>query len=485
MMTIFLINLLLIQRDDPDFFKRWLEEDAVYVITEQELQAAKLLSTPEEKDAFIKQFWERRDPTPGTIVNEYREEHYRRIAYANEKYTAGTAGWRTDRGKMYIRFGAPDNIEASESAGSTVMRSGNRRMTVPFEIWEYRNIPGIGLVKMTFVDRTMSGYYELTVNPEDKIARFSNEDPLNYRNQPNEITTPGETADSLSFAKRLAQYIAIQRPPEIKFKDLKEAVSVRLSFNNLNFDLRSDVILGGSSKSIVPITYQFSTSTLAFEETSDGQRAQVNVYGVITNLSGQVVYEFEDAATLFAAPYFQRIVALDPGRYKLATVVKDVGGGNMGTKELLIVVPRSQSRLETSSLILADILVSVPASETPLDNFVLSSYRVRPLVKSEISKSSLLGLYLEIYNFRTDPSTGQPDIEARLQLFQKGGGTHLLDIPISTEEMSIRYGNRILIAKNLDTRQFSEGEYVVRLRISDKIANEVTLAEAPLRLKSP
>jgi len=135
-------------KDDDDFFKKWLNEDAVYIITKDELAAAKRLTTPEEKDAFIRAFWEKRDPTPGTVENEYRDEHYRRIARANEKFTTATDGWRTDRGKMYIRLGEPDNIESSFSAGSTTMRSGVNRMTVPFEIWEYRNIPGIGPAKL-------------------------------------------------------------------------------------------------------------------------------------------------------------------------------------------------------------------------------------------------------------------------------------------------------------------------------------------------
>src|SRR5205823_12904584 len=147
-------------KNDEDFFKRWLDEDAVYIITKDELTAAKRLTTPEEKEAFIKTFWERRDPTPGTVENEYRDEHYRRVAVANERYTEATIGWRTDRGKMYIRFGQPDNIEHNDSAGSTTMRSGENHMLVPFETWEYRNLPGIGYVKLTFVDRKMNGNYE-------------------------------------------------------------------------------------------------------------------------------------------------------------------------------------------------------------------------------------------------------------------------------------------------------------------------------------
>src|SRR5215475_13604448 len=184
------------QKKEEDFFKKWLSEDVVYIITNDELAAAKRLSTPEEQEAFIQAFWERRDPTPGTVENEYKDEHYRRVAIANERYTEATIGWRTDRGKIYIRFGQPDNIEHNDSAGSTTMRSGENHMLVPFETWEYRNLPGIGYVKLTFVDRKMNGVYELTLNPADKLAKFSNEDLRLVASNPNNLVTLGETPDN-------------------------------------------------------------------------------------------------------------------------------------------------------------------------------------------------------------------------------------------------------------------------------------------------
>ena len=124
-------------------YKKWLNEDVRWIITPEEMSAFKQLSNDEERDQFIEQFWLRRDPTPDTVENEYKEEHYRRIAYANEHFAAGKAGWRTDRGRIYIVFGPPDEIEAHPSGGQynrPIEEGGGDTSTYPFETWRYRYI---------------------------------------------------------------------------------------------------------------------------------------------------------------------------------------------------------------------------------------------------------------------------------------------------------------------------------------------------------
>src|SRR3954468_13794132 len=122
-------------------YKKWLNEDVVYIITDEERQAWKRLATDEEREQFIEQFWLRRDPTPDTAENEFKEEHYRRIAYANEHYAAGMPGWKTDRGRIYITFGPPTSID-SHPMGGPYQRSpeegGGSTTTFPFEVWRYR-----------------------------------------------------------------------------------------------------------------------------------------------------------------------------------------------------------------------------------------------------------------------------------------------------------------------------------------------------------
>src|SRR5678815_5869301 len=99
-------------------YKKWLDEDVRWIITDEEQKAFKLLSNDEERDQFIEAFWQRRDPTPDTIENEFKEEHYRRMAYANEHFAAGIPGWKSDRGRIYVMYGPADEIESHPSGGT-------------------------------------------------------------------------------------------------------------------------------------------------------------------------------------------------------------------------------------------------------------------------------------------------------------------------------------------------------------------------------
>src|ERR1700756_5690530 len=155
-------------------YKKWLDEDVRWIITDEERAAFKQLSNDEERDQFIEAFWQRRDPTPDTVENEYKEEHYRRIAYANEHFAAGIPGWKTDRGRTYVVFGPPDEVESHPSGGSykrPMEEGGGETSTFPFEQWRYRYLEGIGQeVIIEFVDSCMCGDYHMTMDRSEKDA---------------------------------------------------------------------------------------------------------------------------------------------------------------------------------------------------------------------------------------------------------------------------------------------------------------------------
>src|SRR2546423_7328613 len=151
-----------------------MDEDVRWIITDEERAAFKQLSNNEERDQFIEGFWLRRDPTPDTPENEYKEEHYRRIAYANEHFAAGIPGWKSDRGRIYIVYGPADEIESHPSGGTyerPMEEGGGSTSTYPFEDWRYRYIEGIGQeATIEFVDDCMCGNYEMTMEPSKKDA---------------------------------------------------------------------------------------------------------------------------------------------------------------------------------------------------------------------------------------------------------------------------------------------------------------------------
>ena len=155
-------------------YKKWLNEDVVWIITDQERAAFKQLSNDEERDSFIEQFWLRRDPTPDTEENEYKEEHYRRIAYSNEHFAAGIPGWKSDRGRIYIMYGPADEVDSHPSGGSyerPMEEGGGETSTFPFEDWRYRYLEGIGQeVIIEFVDTCMCGDYHMTLDRSEKDA---------------------------------------------------------------------------------------------------------------------------------------------------------------------------------------------------------------------------------------------------------------------------------------------------------------------------
>jgi GWxTD domain-containing protein len=156
-------------------YKKWLNQDVIYIITAEERAAFNRLQTDEERQMFILQFWLRRDRTPGTDENEVREEHYRRIAYANENFGSnGAPGWKTDRGMIYIKFGPPDEKEQHPTGGAyqrPIEEGGGATTVFPFEKWHYRHIEGIGNdVIIEFVDPKRNGEYHMTTDPSEKDA---------------------------------------------------------------------------------------------------------------------------------------------------------------------------------------------------------------------------------------------------------------------------------------------------------------------------
>jgi len=142
--------------DLADHYKQWLNEDVLYIISDDEKGTFKALQNDEERENFIEQFWARRNPDPRSYDNSFKEEHYRRIAYANEHFASGVQGWRTDRGRIYIMFGKPDELESHPTGGSYIRpfnEGGGTTSTFPFEKWWYRHIDGVGDdIEIEFVD---------------------------------------------------------------------------------------------------------------------------------------------------------------------------------------------------------------------------------------------------------------------------------------------------------------------------------------------
>src|SRR5260221_2006131 len=373
-------------------YKKWLDEDVVYIITDEERAAFRQLSNDEERDNFIEAFWQRRDPTPDTEENEYKEEHYQRIAYANEHFPAGVPGWRTDRGRIYIVFGKPDEIESHPSGGTyqrPMEEGGGETSTFPFEDWRYRYIDGIGQeVIIEFVDTCMCGEFHTTMERSEKDALrmtpnagLSLYEQMGMSNKADRFTGdgiervgrgPNSATQQTKQFDRLEQFAKLQAAPKVKFTDLEEAVNSKVILNPMPFDVRTDFVKVTSDTVLVPVTIQMRNRDVTFVNKDGIQRGTVNIFARLSTLTGKIVQTFEDTVqvdvpaellprTAENASVYWKALPLRPGRYKLYIAVKDVNGDRKGVWTRGLVVPEfSEDKLATSSLIVADQMEQVP-----------------------------------------------------------------------------------------------------------------------------
>ncbi len=491
-------------------YRKWLNEDVTYIITDEERQAFKRLNTDEEREQFIEQFWLRRDPTPDTEENEFKEEHYRRIAYANEHYASGIPGWKTDRGRIYITYGPPDEIDSHPSGGSyerPIEEGGGETSTYPFEDWRYRYIEGIGNdVNIEFVDPTMTGEYRMTMDPSEKdallyvpgagltlyeqmgmtnkTARFNRTDGthLGTGNQP--------LPASMDEFTRLENFAKLQAPPKVKFKDLEAAVTSHITFNLLPVKVQADFIKVTNSTVLTNITMQFENKDLQFQLKDGVQKAAVNIYARITTMSRRPVNWFEETVTREAPPQmlaelaskssvYQKQVFLAPGTYRLNVVVKDVIGGNMNNYEMALNIPHyDDEKLSSSTLILADLMEKVPLRSVGAGQFVIGSSKVRPRLTDTFGHDEKLGIYLQLYNFGPDEKTQKPNGTIEYEVLKNGSNEKIFDFSEEVAKVKDASAQQVTIEKLLPLQTLKPGQYTLKMKVTDKNRNQTLTPSA-------
>ncbi len=485
-------------------WKKWLNEDVVYIITDEEKQAFKRLKTDEERQQFVEQFWLRRDPTPDTEENEYKEEHYRRIAYANDHYASGIPGWKTDRGMIYIKYGAADEIDSHPSGGSyerPMEEGGGETSTYPFEDWRYRYIEGVGTnVIIEFVDTTMSGEYHISLDPgekdallyvpgagltmaeqmgmADKTQRFQRTDGthLGTGNQP--------LPESMNEFTRLEQYANLMKAPAIKFKDLDAIVNSNIKYNTLPMQVRTDFIRVTDATVYANISVLFKNNDLNFSTKDKVAKATVNIYGRITTLTRRSVNWFEDTVSaqvpaemlqqaMNGSQIYSKRIPLAPGTYRLNIVAKDMVGNTVNNYEMALNVPHyDEDQLGASSVILADELERVPTNSIGTGQFVIRSSKVRPRVDDTFKQSETMGIYTEFYNLGMDQKTKKPEGSIEYNVVNAADNKTVLT---QTEDLTaIPNASPFLVTveKKLPLKTLAPGKYMLKLKITDKLKNQ-------------
>jgi len=491
-------------------YRKWLNEDVAYIISDEERTAFKRLQTDEEREQFIEQFWLRRDPTPDTVENEFKEEHYRRIAYTNENFASGIPGWKTDRGRIYITYGPPDEKETHPSGGTYERPSeegGGTTSTFPFEQWRYRYIEGIGTdINIEFVDPTMSGEYRMTMDPSEKDALLyvpgagltmmeqmgmSSKDDRFNRTDGTHLGVPfGAETEKMNQFNRLEQFAKLQRPPAVKFKDLEAAVNSRISYNILPMKVRADFFPLTEASVLTFITLQFDNKDLQFHAKDGVQKAAVNIFGKVSTMTRRIVTNFEDTVEVTSPPeylqqtaqrksIYNKSVPLAPGTYRLNVVAKDVVGGNLNSYEVALVVPRMDGeKLTASNIVLADLIEHVPTKSIGMGQFVIGTSKVRPRVDDIFKRDEKMGIYFKIYNFGTDGENRIPEGEVSYEVTKNGTNEKIFETTEDVSKIPGASANQVTIEKLLPLKDLLPGQYTLRVKITDKFRKQVLTPSA-------
>ena len=496
-----------IQRESESPYKKWIEQEVPYIITDEERQTFKKLTTDEERESFIENFWERRNPNPGNPENEFKEEYYRRIAYTNEHYASGIPGWKTDRGRIYIMYGPPNEVDQHPSGGTyerPAEEGGGETSTFPFEDWTYNYIEGIGNnIQLEFVDPTMSGEYHLTMDPGEKDAllhvpgagltllesmgmasktdRFTRTDGMTIGQ------SLGGMPESMEEFTRLDTFAKIFKPPVVKFDDLKASVSHKISSQILPFDVRTDFIRITEDAVLTPITIQVAQKDLEFQNKDGVMHGVLDIYGQLISLGGRVANSFDDSVRVDVPEHdfqtyvsrkqvYQKAVPLRPGHYKLSLVIKDENSGNIGTLDLGLVVPRySEDKLASSSLILADLIQQLPTTQVGTGPFVIGGTKVRPSVNKVFNRDQDLGIYMQVYNLTPDPKTHKASGEIEYDLARDGKAVFTRTEPAQTAQVTIE--------KKLPLKSLEPGQYTLQVKVTDNVSKQSVVQPATFQLQ--
>lgn len=496
--------------------KIWLENEVPDIITDPERRAFLELSTNEEREQFIEIFWNNRNPDPESPTNSFKEEHYRRLAYADEHFASGIPGRKTDRGRIYIIWGPPDEIDSHPTGGTyerAPQQGGGSSTAYAWELWRYRHLEGIGEnVEIEFVDPTGSGEYHITSDPCEKDAlsqvpgaglslsemvggtskagRFTNS---------NGTTCPmpfgGMTANANEF-DNIERAFKVLHAPE-HFRELAGKVDSRIVANQLPFDYRADFLRATSSTVLVPITVQLRNRDLQFRGKDGLQSAVLDLYGRITDLGGRVVQTFEDIisrdfpdslfrSSLELSSIYQKSVPLRSGLYRLDLVIKDTQSGNIGVRSEALRVPRyEEEKLEASSLILADQIELVASHQLGAGQFVLGAYKVRPRLSREFSSMDKLGIYFQLYNLTLDDTTHKTQVSVAYRITAYGISKDQQEVwrAVETADHLHQGGEQLTIERFLPVNSLAPGRYTIEVTAIDLLTNDTVIRTADFTVK--
>jgi GWxTD domain-containing protein len=499
-------------------YKTWLDQDVAYIISDEERKAFRNLSNDEERDSFIEQFWLRRNPNPDSPDNEFREEHYRRIAYANEHYAAGKPGWKTDRGHIYIAFGPPDSTDSHPSGGSyqrPMDEGGGETSTFPFEVWHYRYLEGIGEnIDIEFVDTCMCGDYHFTIDRGEKDALLhvpgmgaTQWEEMGMAKKADRFkggfenlgTGPLSSSQASKEFDRIELASKLFAPPPVKFKDLENFITEHKLINGpiFPFDVRTDLVKVTDNTVLVPITLQIKNRDITFVTKDGVATGLVNILGKVTTITHKTVQTFEETVqvqqpsellekSLDRQSIYWKAVPLLPGLYRLDIAIKDVNNpDHIGVYGRALEVPEfHDEKLATSTLILADQMNAVSSHEIGEGNCVLGNTKICPRVSANpatpvsFKRAQQLNFWMQIYNLGIDEATKSNGAKVTYQIVDAANNNVLFQKELESKDLGA-HSDQITVERSLPLAGLQPGKYRVTIQVNDEISKQEIAQSAP------
>ncbi|HXR98497.1 MAG TPA: GWxTD domain-containing protein [Terriglobales bacterium] len=488
--------------------KKWLNEDVAYIISDEERQSFLQLTNEDEREAFIEAFWQRRNPDPESSFNQYKEDYYQRFAYANQHFAAGVPGWKTDRGRIYITWGKPDEQDNHDAGGAydrPIEEGGGSTSTYPFEDWTYNYLEGIGSdIHLEFVDTCQCGEFHLTTDPGEKDALLhvpgagltigeamgtANKDDRFKQANGTTLGTDAYLPESQNEFNRLDTYAKIFAPPKVKFSDLSEIIDHNINYSLLPFQFRTDFVKITDDTVLVPITISVAERNMTMKQSNDVDQAKIEVSGRISTITGKIVDRWENEldqnipAELLSdsaskSSRYWHGALLKPGRYKVNLVLKDANAPDkLGTKEYAITVPQyKDDQLASSSIILADDISKVPAKNVGSGQFVLGDTKVMPVMgglgsPAVFKQSGSLGIWMQIYNLQTDKITHKPSATINYNIENLATLKSVLDHTEDSADIA-NAADELTIEKTLPLASLPPSTYRLTITITDKLSTQ-------------
>ncbi|MEW5900705.1 MAG: GWxTD domain-containing protein [Acidobacteriota bacterium] len=444
--------------------KQWLEEVVAYIITDAEKDVFLSLRTELERGKFIEGFWKKRDPRPDTPENEYKNEYYRRIGAANKLFgTAGIRGWRTDRGKVFILLGPPNEIQRDFSAaGSSLSGFHGTR-----EVWNYWGLQNPRLpynMEFVFIDKLQTGQYvlEKSVRLMDGGAAALDINSMRFE---------------FDYLEDLAE--ALRNPFE-GLDNLRGIITTQVSYEAIPVTVRLYSFKSAEKKTFLPLIVEVPYSAITPKEQEGRLELSLDLLVNISDRLGQVIFErsrdvrFKHTREEFKTLKEQMLqvqtsLSLEPADYRIHVLVLDNISGKVGSLHRDFSAPLYGGE----GLTLSDIILSAEGQTEGLSGGMTEAE-----ANHTFKTGGEMTVFFEIYGLALDPATGRNKFNVEYQFLQDG--KKLAEVAPSSGESTVERDCRVKTTLRL--RNFAAGEFVLRVKVTDSVSGKEAAKETRLKV---